>query len=223
MSRRTSGWREYGTEIRWTAVVLVLAAAGVIALWPRGGQEPAPDADAPQRDRPPASTEVDPAQRAAADLRSCREQGPAAGQRSGPGQLSGARGTCMADGSPVGLGEAVGDGPAVINVWATWCAPCREELPVLAEYARAQDEVDVLGVQVRSGESAGLGMLRELGVHFPNVHDPRGELRSALSAPNVLPVSYLVTEDGAVHRLDVTVFRSVDEVRAAVDEARRSS
>lgn len=225
VSRWANRWREYGTEIRWTVVVLVLAVVGVIALWPRGGpgggQEAAPDAEAPAQDRPPASAPADPAQRAAADLQPCPRQGP--DQPSGPDQLSGAGGTCMADGNPVDLAEAVGDGPTVINVWATWCPPCREELPVLADYARAQEEVDVLGVQVRSEESGGVEMLRKLGVHFPNVHDPRGELRSALSVPNVLPASYLVTEDGAVHRLDVTVFHSVEEVRAAVQEAGRGS
>lgn len=212
--------RVYATEIRWTLVVLILAVVGVVALWPRGGEEPADPSHAAgdqqqenaqrqeQPPREPASAE----QRAAADLDPC-PRGAAASP-----ELADTDGVCLADGEPVDLGEAVGDTPTLINVWATWCPPCRTELPVLEDYASQPDSVSVVGVQVMSPEAGGVDLLRELGVRFPNVHDSDNAIRSALNVPNVLPASYLVTEDGEVHRIDATVFHSPDEVRAAVHE-----
>jgi hypothetical protein len=64
----------------------------------------------------------------------------------------------------------------------------------------------------------GLDLLTELGVHFPNVHDGDSRIRAALKAPNVLPISYVVTASGEVRRIDPPVaFESPEEVRAAVE------
>ncbi len=127
-------------------------------------------------------------------------------------------GSCLADGRPVDVGAAVAGGPTLINIWAAWCGPCRTELPALQAYATRPGAIRVLGVQVQSDPADGLDLLTELGVHFPNVHDGDGRLRAALKAPNVLPVSYLVTASGEVRRIDPPVaFESPDEVRAAVE------
>lgn len=207
-----SGWvREYRGELRWTLVVLVLAAAGIAALWPRAGEQPDEQADAPPP--PQAAQPVDPAQRQAANLRPCPSGD------GGPAELTGVRGTCLADGAPADLGAAVADGPVLVNVWATWCVPCRTELPALQAYAERPDSARVLGVQVMSDEAGGLDLLRELGVEFPNVHDADNDIRAALNVPNVLPVSYLVTEQGEIHRLDPAVFENPDQVDEAVRRA----
>lgn len=199
--------REYRSELRWTFVVLVLAAAGIAALWPRSAEQPDEGGGAPP---PKAAPPVDPAQRQAADLQPCPS---GAG---GPAELTGVRGTCLADGVPTDLGAAVADGPVLVNVWATWCAPCRTELPALQAYAERPDSPRVLGVQVMSDEAAGLDLLRELGVDFPNVHDADDDIRAALRVPNVLPVSYLVTERGEVRRMGPAAFEDPDQIAEAV-------
>ncbi|WP_258345166.1 TlpA family protein disulfide reductase [Saccharopolyspora gregorii] len=200
--------REFRSEIRWTVVVLVLAGLAVVALWPGGSGGGTPTADAPEQ-RPQAAP-VDPALRAGLDP--CPE--PRAG---GPAELAGATGTCLADGRPVDVGAALAGRPALVNVWATWCAPCRTELPALQEYSARPGSIPVLGVQVRSDEADGLALLRSLGVRFPAVHDPDGALRAALRVPNVLPASFVITESGEVRRIDPPeVFRSADAVDAAV-------
>ncbi|MGP4018330.1 TlpA family protein disulfide reductase [Saccharopolyspora sp. 5N708] len=201
--------RAYRNEIRWTIVVVVLAVVGVVALWPRGSDQ---QADSAASGPPPvASRVVDPAQRAAAALQPC----PAAD--GAPAQLAGATGSCLADGRPVDVGAAVAGAPTLINVWATWCGPCRTELPALQAYSTQPGAVRVLGVQVQSDPADGLDLLRGLGVHFPNVHDGESRVGAALKVPNFLPVSYLVTASGEVRRIDPPVaFESPDEVRAAV-------
>jgi thiol-disulfide isomerase/thioredoxin len=201
--------RAYRNEIRWTIVVVLLAVVGIIALWPRGSDR---QAEAPAPGPAPAARAVDPAQRAAAALQPC----PAAD--GAPPELAGVTGSCLADGRPVDVGAAVAGAPTLINVWATWCGPCRTELPALQAYAAQPGAIRVLGVQVQSDPADGLDLLTELGVHFPNVHDGDSRVRAALKAPNVLPVSYVVTASGEVRRIDPPVaFESPEEVRAAVE------
>lgn len=204
-----SRWAAYRTEIRWTIVVVVLAVVGIIALWPRGSEQRSDTAAPPPA--PPAARAVDPTQRTAAALETCRSTA------GGPAGLTGVGVTCMADGKPVDLASAVAGEPTLINLWASWCAPCRTELPALQEYSKQPDAIRVVGVQVESDEADGLDLLRQLGVHFPNVHDGNDRAQAALKAPNLLPVSYVVTASGEVRRIDPPVaFESPDEVRAAV-------
>lgn len=209
MSRRWERVREFRNEIRWTVVVVALASLAIVALWPREQHDAAPAAD-----QPPASASpvADPALRDRARLQPCPSQEPAPG-----GALDGVGGSCLADGAPADMGSVVGGKPTLINVWATWCAPCRSELPVLQEYAQRPDAVQVVGVQAMSDADDGLRMLDELGVHLPTVHDGDNRIRAALKSPNLWPASYLVTPSGEVRRVDPpTVFKSPDGVRAAV-------
>lgn len=199
--------RAYRSEIQWTVVVVVLAVLAAIALWPRDHEQQQGPAAAP----PPAER-IDPQQRAAAALQACPTG------TGGPAELSGTTLQCLADGKPADLAEAVSGAPTLINVWATWCEPCRTELPALQAYSTEPGAIRVLGVQVDSGPAEGLDLLRALGVHFPNVHDGDNRARAALRAPNVLPVSYVVTASGEVRRIDPPVaFESPQEVRAAVE------
>ena len=128
---------------------------------------------------------------------------------------------CLGAPGAVDLGAALAGRPALLNVWASWCAPCRAELPALAEYARRPDAVPVVGIDVQDDSRSALVLLRELGVTLPSVTDPADALRSALALPPALPVSYVVRADGSVVRVDPpTPFTSADEVAAAVERLR---
>ncbi|MDP9071216.1 MAG: TlpA family protein disulfide reductase [Actinomycetota bacterium] len=73
---------------------------------------------------------------------------------------------------PVALAQRGGK-PAVLNFFASWCVPCRKELPVLERaHRREADRVAFLGVAVDDSRSAARGMLDEAGVTYPAGLDP---------------------------------------------------
>jgi thiol-disulfide isomerase/thioredoxin len=200
-----------------TVVVVVLVVLGVVALWPRSPQ-PSAASTADAATGAPAATDSDLAPlRAAAALGPC--PAPSGGPATGP--LAGVVVPCLGAAGTVDLGTALAGRPALLNVWASWCQPCRGELPALAAYAARPDAVPVLGVDVRDDPRSALSLLREIGVTLPSVTDPDDRLRTALSLPPALPVSYVVRADGSVVRVDPpTPFGSPDDVAAAVARLR---
>jgi thiol-disulfide isomerase/thioredoxin len=210
-------------EVRWTITVVVLALAGVVALWPRdSGREalptgtPGPQAlseTAPITAPAPDDAALAPL-RARAALAPCPSPAPAAPPPSGP--LAGIVVPCLGAPGGVDLGAALAGRPALLNLWASWCPSCREEMPVLAAYASEPDAVAVIGVNVQDRPEAALSMLADVDVRFPSVTDPDGALQRALNAPRVIPLSFVVRPDGSVQLVPPAVFGTVEEVRQAV-------
>lgn len=103
---------------------------------------------------------------------------------------------CVSTGDPVDL--AAFDGPVVVNVWAHWCEPCREELPLLVQAAQEYaGRVTFVGVVFADEDpSSAIDLARSTGVTYPQVADPSSSLRVPLSLRGLPTTVFLV--DGRV-------------------------
>ena len=87
----------------------------------------------------------------------------------------------------------------VINFWASWCAPCEEELPLLEQLWRKYEPrgAVVLGVATRDARKYARGLMRRSGVTYPNVHDGSGDTWSPYGI-TALPETFFVDRRGKV-------------------------
>lgn len=117
-------------------------------------------------------------------------------------------------GSPLELGAL--EGPAVVNLWATWCAPCRQELPDFQQVAAARPDVRFVGVDVQENGDA-RAFLDDLGITFEQFVDDRGTLAEALGVA-AMPVTLVIGDDGRIVDQHLGPMTAA-ELDAAIDSA----
>jgi cytochrome c biogenesis protein CcmG/thiol:disulfide interchange protein DsbE len=103
---------------------------------------------------------------------------------------------------PLAGGEAISladiGGPAVVNLWATWCVPCRTEIPDFEEVHRARsDEVRFVGVNIGEDAERAAEFLDEVGATYDQFLDPQGFAQTGLAAAS-LPTTIVIDADGVV-------------------------
>jgi peroxiredoxin len=87
----------------------------------------------------------------------------------------------------------------VLNFWATWCAPCIEEIPSLNELQRQMPQLVVLGVSVDQDEDAYRQFLNEHRINFITIRDGQ-QHSNALYGTFVFPDSYVIDRKGEIRR-----------------------
>lgn len=110
--------------------------------------------------------------------------------------------------------------PVVVNLWASWCGPCRVEAPLLQRAARHYGaDVVFLGVDSKDQRGAARGFLRHYGITYPNLFDGDGSIRHALELRG-FPTTYIFDRKG---RLVASVVGGISEqtLAARVADARR--
>lgn len=103
------------------------------------------------------------------------------------------------DGTTFSLAEHFAqDGrPVVLNFWASWCPPCRAEMPDFDVIAQAHPEIKFIGVAVDDVESSARAFAAEIGVSYLLGFDPTG--RAHLTLPFVaLPTTWIIDGDGVI-------------------------
>jgi thiol-disulfide isomerase/thioredoxin len=123
---------------------------------------------------------------------------------------------CFAGGAPVRL-DALGR-PAVLNLWASWCSPCRAELPVVQKFADAAGgSVAVLGVVTNDTRTAAAAFAEDIGVTFPAVFDKDAALQRSGLTPVVLPVTLFVDAQGRVRHVEAAQIPDLSTLDGLVD------
>jgi thiol-disulfide isomerase/thioredoxin len=110
------------------------------------------------------------------------------------------------------LAEVKGD-VVVINVWASWCPPCRSEAPALQTVSTelAHQDVRFIGVNIRDNQTDARAFEQEFGLTYPSVVDTTGELLLAFRdtlPPSAIPSTLVIDRDG---RLAARVLDEVTE------------
>lgn len=112
----------------------------------------------------------------------------------------------------------------LVNFWATWCTPCKEELPFFNTlYRRYQNlGLEVLGVNIDKVSSQGAKMSTALGLSFPVLFDPSGKT-SNLYRIRSMPTTFVVAKDGTVRHVHwgfgpAEAARYESEIRALLKE-----
>lgn len=103
------------------------------------------------------------------------------------------------DGTVTGLADYRGK-VLLLNVWATWCGPCRTEMPSMERLQRAFADTDfrVVAVSVDQSRSAAVGeFATELGLTFDILHDPTGEIQRRYRTTGV-PESWVIDRQGTI-------------------------
>jgi cytochrome c biogenesis protein CcmG/thiol:disulfide interchange protein DsbE len=102
-------------------------------------------------------------------------------------------------GEPVKLSALKGK-VVLVDFWASWCAPCRESMPVLEKLSKSYKEQGfvVLGVNIDNDAEAARKFLKDLPVSFQVVNDAQKQVAKAY-APPTMPSSYLIDRQGKVH------------------------
>ncbi|MCP3783730.1 TlpA family protein disulfide reductase [Micromonospora sp. A3M-1-15] len=119
--------------------------------------------------------------------------------------------SCFTGGAPVNVREI--KGPAVINVWASWCPPCRKELPAFQRLSeRAGGRFQVIGVNSRDSRGGAQSIGEDFGVRFPMLVDQGDAFERALGR-NAFPLTVLVDADGRIRHTDST--GALDDARLA--------
>jgi len=99
--------------------------------------------------------------------------------------------------------------PIVLNIWASWCAPCRSEAPLLRDAeARHGDRVRFIGIDVEDAQDAARAFIAEFGLHdFEHYFDRPGAIPAELEGRGV-PLTYFIAPGGEI----------IDLHRGVIDE-----
>lgn len=131
------------------------------------------------------------------------------------------------EGEPIALADYAGE-VVVLNVWGSWCGPCRTEAPLLADAARdlADEGVQFIGINTRDhGTARPLAFQRNFDIPYPSIYDPDGSTLLSFTGTlplNSIPSTVIIDREGRVAGRVLGEIRSETTFRDLVQEVAQS-
>jgi len=103
------------------------------------------------------------------------------------------------DGPELDIASLTGH-PIVLNSWASWCAPCRDEIPHLIHSAAANPDVRFVGLNVKDDRVDATAFRDQTGIPWPSIVDPQGTLLPSIPGvpPAALPSTVVIDRHGRI-------------------------
>ncbi len=115
--------------------------------------------------------------------------------------------------------EALRGHPVVINFWATWCLPCREEMPALERIATERPDVVFLEIDLQEDPEAVSAFFARYGLaHLQPVLDPQGKTTTRYGVLS-LPTTFFVDPAGVIQHIRIGGPMSDEEIRQGIAKA----
>ena len=119
---------------------------------------------------------------------------------------------CLGGNSTVDVGKI--KGPALVNVWGSWCGPCKQEMPIFVDfYSKFKEKVSLIGISVEEADVQNArDFVKLYGMSWPNLNDPDGSTRGTLGMG--VPITLFIDAQGKVAYKKIGVVSSIEELES---------
>ena len=117
---------------------------------------------------------------------------------------------CLDGSTDVDLGQI--KGPALVNVWGSWCDPCKQEMPIFVDfYSRHGQSVSLIGIDVEESDiEEGRAFVKQYGMKWPNLYDAQGSTRGTLGMG--VPITLFIDAQGEIVYRKIGVVATIEEL-----------
>jgi cytochrome c biogenesis protein CcmG, thiol:disulfide interchange protein DsbE len=197
--------------MRWrlAALLAIVAVVAIVIVVTGGGGSSSPTSGPPVTKNPALGPLIK-----AAHLAPC----PRSSHQTARHGLPDVTLSCVGNGPQVQLAGLTGT-PSVVNVWASWCIPCRAELPYLSSLStQLAGKLRVLGVDTSDTDGSALSFAASLhpGMHYPSVSDPTDTVIDGLHSTPGPPETAFLDSAGTVVHVHPGAYTSAAQLRRDV-------